>query len=244
MKKTSVELKVGVFVFAALVILGSLVFKAGDFYLKPGYTVRFLFDFVSGVDSGSPVRVAGVNVGEVKAIHVIRAADGSTHVEAIAWIAQRVAIEEDADARINSLGILSEKYIEVIPGTPGSPTLKNGGFLKGKSPIAFSQLTESGGRLIEKMEYAVDNLNNVIADPSFQTDVKGTFSGAAKVSRNLLETTEDLKDAAKSARLILGKLKDGQGTVGRLFMDDTIAKDLEAFVKDLKAHPWKLLKKN
>ena len=136
----------------ALVILGILVAKAGDFYLKPGYTVRFVFNFVSGVDTGSPVRVAGVTVGEVKEIHVIRSADGRTRVEAKAWIEQGGAIEEDAEARVNSIGLLGEKYIEVIPGTPGIAVLKNGSVLVGKSPIAFGQLADSGGRLIEKME--------------------------------------------------------------------------------------------
>ena len=244
MNKTGLELKVGVFVFVALVVLGLLVFKAGDFYLKPGYTIRFLFNSVSGVSGGSPVRVAGVDVGEVRAVQVVRSAEGRTHVEVVAWIEQGVAIEEDAEARINSLGLLSEKYIEVLPGTPGSPTLKNGGVLSGKLSVAFDKLTESGSRLIDKMETAVDSLNNVIADPAFQGNVKDTFSGAARVSKSLQETTEDLKDAAKSARIVLGRMRDGQGTIGRLLTNDTIAQDLEAFVKDLKAHPWKLLKKS
>lgn len=244
MKKIGMEMKVGVFVFAALVILAYMVFKAGDFSIKPGYTVRFIFDSVSGLGDGSPVRVAGVEVGEVKAVRVIRDAEARTHVEAVAWINQGVAIEEDADVRINSIGLLSERYIEIVPGSPGSPLLRHGSSLQGKSPLGFNRLTESGSRLIEKIDYTVDNLNNVIADPVFQADVKGAFGNASKASKNLIETTEDLKDAAKSARIVLGRLRDGEGTIGNLLTDETIAKDLEAFVKDIKANPWKLLKKS
>ena len=50
MKKANLEFKVGIFVFFAGVVLITLVFKAGDFYMKPGYTVHFIFDFVSGID--------------------------------------------------------------------------------------------------------------------------------------------------------------------------------------------------
>jgi len=242
-KKTNVELKVGGFVLIALILLAVLVFKAGDFYLKPGYTIRLNFDSVSGVESGSPVRLAGVNIGEVKSVQAIRNAEGKTYAEVVAWISQGVLIEQDAEVRVSSIGFLGERFVEILPGTSGSATVVPGAVLNGRPPVGLARLTESGSRLIGKIEYGVDNLNKVIADPSFQADVKDTFSGAAKVSKNLQETTEDLREAAKSARIVLGRMRDGEGTIGRLMKDDQIAKDLEAFVADIKAHPWKLLKK-
>ncbi len=243
MKKAGLEFKVGIFVITALAVLMALVFKTGDFYLKPGYTVRFIFSFVSGIDSGSPVRLAGVNVGEVKTINVVRDAEGQTQVELIAWISQGAYIEEDAEVRINSLGMLGEKYVEILPGTSGMKVLSDGGMLVGKDPVGFEKITENGNRLISKLELTVDNINEVVQDPEFKSAVKNTFTDADKFVRNMMEASDDLKDAAKSARILLGKARDGQGTIGRLFMDDTIAKDFEAFVKDVKAHPWKLLKK-
>ena len=93
-RKTSPEFRVGIFVFFALAILIMLVFKAGDFYMKPGYTVRFIFDFVSGIDKGSAVRLAGVNVGEVSGIRVIRSAEGITQAEVMARIDQGIAVGE------------------------------------------------------------------------------------------------------------------------------------------------------
>ena len=244
MLKKNMELKVGGFVFIALILLAVLVFKSGDFYLKPGYTVRFIFDSVGGVESGSPVLLAGVNVGEVKSAQAVRNTEGKTYAEVVARIMQGVLIEEDAEVRITSIGLLGERHVEILPGSAGSATVVPGAVLTGRSSVAFGKLTESGNRLIGKLEYSVDNLNKVVADPAFQADVKDTFSGAAKVSKNLQETTEDLKEAAKSARIVLGRMRDGEGTVGRLMKDDKIAKDLESFVADIKAHPWKLLKRN
>ena len=243
MKKTNLEFKVGLFVFTAIAVLCMLIFKTGDFYVKPGYRVSFVFDFVSGVDQGSPVRLAGVNVGEVVGIKIFRNANGATRAEVTCRIQQGIPIEDDADVRINTLGLLGEKYVEILPGTTGNTVLTDGGVVDGKNPILLEKITESGNRLLNKIEKTVDNLNEIVADPKFKDSVKGTFSNAESVAKNLQETTDDLRDAAKSARIVLGRLRDGQGTVGKLLKDDTMARDLEAFVADIKAHPWKLLKK-
>jgi phospholipid/cholesterol/gamma-HCH transport system substrate-binding protein len=244
MKKASLELRVGIFVVAALLGLFILVFKAGDFYLKPGYTMRFLFDFVSGVDKGTPVRLAGVNVGEIKDVHVIRTEDNKTQVELSAWIAQGAFIEEDAEVRINSMGLLGEKYVEILPGTNSQKPISSGGVLIGKTPVVLEKITESGNRLINKMEYTVDNINEVLADPQFKASVRGTFTDAEIVAKNLVETSEDLKDTMKSARIVMGRLRDGEGSIGRLLKDEAMARDLEGFARDIKAHPWRLLKRD
>jgi len=117
--------------------------------------------------------------------------------------------------------------------------------------VGFEKMTESGERVLGKVEKTFDNVNQIVTDPAFKQSVKdtfgkasGTFGNAEIVTKNLMQTTEDLKDAAKSARIVLARLKDGEGTVGHLLKDDTIAKDLEAFVKEIKEHPWKLLKRD
>ena len=107
----------------------------------------------------------------------------------------------------------------------------------------MDDLFDSGQQLIKKMEYAVEEIREVTGDADFKKSVKGTFTSSDKAMQDLAETSEDLKDAAKSAKIVLGRLRDGEGTIGRLLKDDKIMKDLEAFVADIKKNPWKLLKK-
>jgi len=40
------------------------------------------------------------------------------------------------------------------------------------------------------------------------------------------------------------QIKEGTGTIGKLLFDDTIYKDIEAMVLDLRKHPWKLFFKS
>lgn len=250
MKKDGLEFKVGLFVVVALGILIFLVARAGDFYMKPGFTVRFVFSYVQGVDAGTPVRLAGVTVGEVKQIQVVRNPQGETQVEVSTWIAQGVYIEEDAKAVIKSLGMLGEKYIEILPGTPGVKMIGNGSTVIGKTPFAIEDIAEGTRSLIGQLQSVADNLNQVMSDPEFKSAVKGTFVNADKTFgdadafiQNLTKASEDLKATAASARVVMGRLEKGEGTVGRLLTNDSIARDLEAMAADLKANPWKLLKK-
>ncbi|MBI4432850.1 MAG: MCE family protein [Candidatus Omnitrophica bacterium] len=243
MRKAGLELKVGIFVVTAIGVLLFLIFKAGDFYLKPGYTVRFIFSTISGVTKGSPIRLAGVDIGEVKEIRVVRGAEGKTQAEVYARIVEGMYIEEDSEVRINSLGLLGEKYIEIIPGVGGAKTIPVGGTLFGKESIALDDLTTSGTRLISKIEFAVDNIGEVVSDPEFKASLKGTFTHADKAALQFSEMMADLKEAAASARVILARLREGEGTIGHLLKNKKIAENLEAFTEDIKANPWKLLKK-
>lgn len=243
MKKLGLELKVGIFVLIALVGLGWLVYKAGDFNVKPGYTIRLIFSNISGVENGSAVRLAGVTVGQVKNVSIVRNTEGLSQVEVTARINQGIFIEEDAEVRISNLGLLGEKYIEIYPGTAGAKTLVDGSSIMGKTPIIFEKISDSGTRLIHKFEHLVDNLDEFAGDNDFKGSVKSTFKNSEVVTKNISEATADFKEAAHSMRIILGRLKDGEGSVGRLLKDDAMAKDIEAFVKDIKANPWKLLKR-
>ncbi|HXV19090.1 MAG TPA: hypothetical protein VD883_03335, partial [Candidatus Omnitrophota bacterium] len=127
----------------------------------------------------------------------------------------------------------------------------DGDVLIGSETVMGEKFTEAGARLIQKIETTFDSVNKVVSDPAFQTSFKGTFDKSEKTftnaeifAKNMSEVSEDLRAAAKSARVVLERLEKGEGTVGRLLKDETIARDIEAFAKDIKQNPWKLLKKS
>lgn len=242
MPRENLEFKVGLFVIVSTAVLAWLIFRAGDFQTAAGYPVRFLFASVRGVESGSSVRLAGVAVGEVREVRVVRSPDGQTQVQVMAWIQQDVPISKDAVVRIGSLGFLGEKFVEILPGS-GAETVAPGGELQGRTPVELEDVAEAGNQLIATVDTTIANINDTMGDPKFRHSFKNTFAQTEIITQNLSEASQDLKDAAKSAKIILGRIRDGEGSVGRLLKDDKIARDLEAFVADLKAHPWKLLKR-
>ncbi len=233
----------GLFVFAAIAVLVTLVVRAGDLYIRPGYSVTLIFDTVSGIEKDSPIKLAGFPVGKVKKFRAVRDAEGRTMIHLDAFLDEGVMIEEDADIRVATMGFLGEKYIEIRPGTPGSKTVGPSAILVGKQLTGVDDLFDSGQQLIQRAEYMVDDLREVIGDPEFKKSLKGTFVNADKTFASLESAAADLKAASASAKVVMGRLENGEGSVGKLLKDDKIAKDIEAFVADIKKNPWKLLKK-
>ena len=110
------EIKVGLLVVAALVVLMAGTFLIGEksnlFTRKNRYYVRF--ETVSGLATGSPVQLNGVNVGEVTEIVLPREV---TKTLLTVWVSvdrsYRNRIRRDSEAAIKTLGLLGDKYIEI-----------------------------------------------------------------------------------------------------------------------------------
>lgn len=231
MRRMDLEFKVGIFVAIGIAILISIIFYIGELrYFQQRYAIKLLFDFANGVEMSAPVRLAGVQVGEVKDIDIFFDAERQkTAVLLTVSLNKKAKVEEDAEAFINTLGLIGEKYVEILPGTPGKRILKPGETLAGRESIPVERLTEKGYEIASNLNETIKHVNKVVGDPETQEAFKTTML--------------DLKKLVGSANVVMDKVKSGEGTVGRLFMDDKLYKELEDFIKDLKANPWKLLHK-
>lgn len=156
------ELKVGVFILIGVAILFIIVFSIGDINIsKTGYRVKVLFNFASGIGPSAPVRLAGVGIGQVQGIHIIHdQKDNKTKAEITAWVNDGVKIEEDAVVTINTLGLLGEKYLEIQPGTPGSPVVSPNGTLTGKDPVPMEKITENLAALSDSVKAIVEKIKS------------------------------------------------------------------------------------
>ena len=154
------ELKVGIFILIGVAILFLIVFSIGDINIsKAGYIIKVRFNFASGIGPSAPVRLAGVGVGQIRGIRVFYdTQDKKTKAEMTAWIQSGTKIEQDALVTINTLGLLGEKYLEIIPGTPGKPLVKNNEILVGKDPVSMEKVTENLANLSEDVRVIVERL--------------------------------------------------------------------------------------
>lgn len=236
-KKGEFELKVGVFVFAGLVVLSVIIFSISDIgFYKPKLHFKILFGYVNGVELGSPVRLGGVKIGEVQRMRVYRDNEkGRTLVELSVWVERKMKIEKDSDCFINTLGLFGEKYVEITAGK--SPEfMQNGDVVMGRDPVSTEQFYQTAQKAVDQLSQLVSSVNEVMADK----EVKDNLKQALKDSGPL---AHDLKQFAASASVVAAKMEKGEGTVGKLLSDETIYNNLNAFVEDIKKHPWKLLHK-
>jgi phospholipid/cholesterol/gamma-HCH transport system substrate-binding protein len=192
--KTKLELKVGIFVFIGMIILVTFVLLIGDFKTwTSGFQVNFIFNFVNGVRVGAPVRFAGVDIGQVKAIKFIfLPQEQKTQVQIVGWLKKEINIPSDSTVWVNTLGLLGEKYIEIMPGRDYANRVTANQSLVGTDPIPMHEVTQLAKNIVEDLDEGIV------------------------------------------------KLKNKEGTIGKLLYDDAIYKELEALIIDVRKHPWKL----
>lgn len=160
--RTKLELKVGIFVFIGMVILAVFVLSIGGFKTwTSGYQVNFIFDFINGVKLGAPVRFSGVDVGQVSRIDFITpAANGKTKIKIICWIKGNIKIPLDSTIWVNTLGLLGEKYIEIMPGKDYSRYLARSQELEGENPMPMHEIGALAKKIADDLDQAVSGINS------------------------------------------------------------------------------------
>jgi phospholipid/cholesterol/gamma-HCH transport system substrate-binding protein len=160
--KTSAELKVGVFVFIALVILAVFILSIGGLKTwSQGYKVNVVFNFVDGVKVGAPVRFAGVDVGRVKGINFLAyQKDNPAKVKIVCWIKGDVHMPADSAVWVNTLGLLGEKYVEIMPGRDFNNILAAGQTLVGVDPVPMFEVFRTTKGIIDNINVGVSRIMN------------------------------------------------------------------------------------
>ena len=194
-KKSRLELAVGIFIIIGLGILVLFVFFISDFQLiKAGYRFDVVFGFANGIKIGAPARLAGVDVGEVKDIVIFQdSVTGKPKARIRVWVQKDTRVPVDSQIWINTLGLLGEKYLEMMPGKNYELTVKENDTLQGKDPIPMEEITEETRKLVLKIEETVDNLNEVLGQVKAGQGNVGKLVYDEIVYKNIMELTEDLK---------------------------------------------------
>ena len=221
-KESKLELKVGLFVLAALIGFTFIIWSISDSSVfEKGKTLKVIFGFANGLKKAAPVRIAGVDQGLVRAITLFfDREDGHTKALVELWVKKDALIPSDSSVMINQLGFLGEKYVEVIPGVDTKNYFQDGQTVVGKDPIAQEILSEKIMQVAGKMDGVAGGLSKIISDEKNQQAISNTLQNISDITFSV---------------------KESKGTIGRLFYDAHLYEDLEALTADLKANPWKLL---
>lgn len=118
MQKRGIETTVGIFVLIGILCVAYLAIRLGRMEWFGGnyYTLKAYFTTVSGLKSGAPVELAGVEVGRVEQIGL----DASTQMAMVELkIKSGIEIKDDAIASIKTSGLIGDKYVRLTMG--GSP---------------------------------------------------------------------------------------------------------------------------
>jgi phospholipid/cholesterol/gamma-HCH transport system substrate-binding protein len=172
---------IGLIALVIILVLTFLGFTKDIPFTTP-YQVKATFESANSIRTGSPVRIAGVNVGKVAKVEASE--DSDTAVVTLSLQKQALPIHEDATAKIRPRIFLEGNFfVDLRPGTPESPVLEDGGVIKVTRTASPVQLDEV--------------LTALQSDT--RQDLKDLLEGLA-VALNKKPTAADDRDAAPSAR--------------------------------------------
>ncbi len=224
------DVMVGTFASLALLVLAIAVMTVGgESRLAPGAEYRVIFANTDGLRLGSPVKMAGVQVGSVREIH-LPTDPGRMGIEVVLSVGKAYAsrVREDSKAALRYLQVLSgEKYVELIPGSPSRPALPVGStieqsaereFLEQGADIAsnITEITVSLRNILGPLERGEGLLGQMLHDPNFGK-----------------EGMEHLHASLENLEAITTRVRRGEGFAGRLFFDKEFALRVDDFSKSL-----------
>jgi phospholipid/cholesterol/gamma-HCH transport system substrate-binding protein len=150
-------LKVGIFATICLIILALFIWKIEDLnpFKAKGERLKAVFDSVAGLDDKAAVRVAGVRVGRVDGIGL---SDADTKARVTILLEKTLPLKQGTYARVSNLGLLGEKYIEIIPGPPGGPPLDTSIPLVGETPPSFDDTMAKLNKIGDSVQQVAGSL--------------------------------------------------------------------------------------
>jgi len=157
------EIKVGILISIAIFVLLWASFSGSGtsiFEKKASYIAYF--DNVSGLVKGAPVWIAGVEVGNVKSIKFVNL-DSAGQIEIKLRVKESVTnmITVDARIRIGTIGMLGDKYVEIIPGTLGRQLIAEDGAIRTDATGDLAALMSEGEELVSSTRKVMGNLCDI-----------------------------------------------------------------------------------
>lgn len=115
MKRSTVEISVGIFVLIGILCVGYLTVKLGkmEWFGEGYYPVKARFTSVTGLKAGTEVQMAGVPVGRVSEISL----DPDLKIALVTLqIRNDLELAEDVIASVKTSGLIGDKFVSLAPG--------------------------------------------------------------------------------------------------------------------------------
>lgn len=137
MPRINTEVVVGFFLLLGLLALGYLAVKLGRMELvsSRGYTVHATFSNVGGLRTGSPVEIAGVEVGWIENISL-----KDYQAQVALRMKNNVELPEDSIISIRTKGLIGEQFVRISPGGSEKNIPPGGVITETEPPVDIMEL--------------------------------------------------------------------------------------------------------
>lgn len=221
------QLRVGILVAMSLIILavGIFLISGQVGFLSRRYTLKAYFSEASGLREGAQVQLAGIPVGNVKAIRISAYVEPLRAVEVDMKVTTRYQDQIRADSVVTteSAGLLGEKYLNISRGSPGQAVLGDGAELRSREEADIKEIVRNTNDVISNLRVLSAKLNDVTDQI---TTGKGSI-GKLIYDQGLYNR---MNQTLGSAQHVMTDIEHGQGTIGKLISDEALYQQISATI--------------
>jgi len=219
--QNSQKIKTGIFVILGLVVFLSMIFIIGNQknLFKRTVTLFINYKTVGGLQEGSYVRFAGINIGTVNLIELKN--DTCVTVEIVVQKKMLHFIKKDSKASIVSDGLMGDKLIQISRGELSSSLIAENGTLNSINPFDMNNITSKAEKIGLRIESVINNidtlsrqlaaifskvnngkgtLGKLINDEKIANDIANTVSSAKKTAKTIDKAAIGLNENMEAAK--------------------------------------------
>lgn len=254
------NLKVGLLLTFALAMALWASFGGGGTSIFEGKNEYITyFRNVAGLLKGSPVWMAGVEVGNVKSIKFVNL-DSLRQIEVRFRVSGTVKhmMTEGTQVQLGTIGFLGDKYIEVVPGTPGLAAIPEGSVIMprdvGEATAMFKEgqnaikdvrsLTTGLDSMLQRMNRGEGTFGKLSRDSVLYVNTTHLLASLTLLSRDLQANQErivsSIERTSYSVSALADKMTQNEGTMSKLMTDPALYNNLAATTAQLDSITTKL----
>jgi phospholipid/cholesterol/gamma-HCH transport system substrate-binding protein len=212
------QLRVGLTVLIASAVLVALIFLMGN---TTGLFTRKIvlhsyFDNASGLRVGAPVRLDGVDIGNVTGIRVVQGKP-LTPVEITMRVSTQYAfgLHKDSMTSLNTAGVLGETFVDIDSAKAREALAQDGDVLPIRDRPDFQELVRASQGTLQNMDALLQRVSRILSVVESGQGSVGKLINDPGLYNRLDATVSEVHD-------LVAKVGQGQGTIGKLLTDDEL----------------------
>ena len=208
------QLRVGLTVIFASLTLALLLFLmsgTGGFFSHRITLISF-FDNASGLRVGAPVRLNGVDIGNVVAMRIVPDKDKQlTPVEVMMKVSTKYSfnLRRDSVTSLDTAGVLGETYLDIDSSQAVGPVAQNGDILPTHVHPDFNEVVRSSQSTLQNMDALLKRADRILAFAESGKGSLGKFIYDPTLYNRFSDTVADFQG-------IVNQIAKGQGSLGQL----------------------------
>jgi phospholipid/cholesterol/gamma-HCH transport system substrate-binding protein len=257
------QLRVGITVLVASITLAVLIFVMSGTVSPFSHKIvlRSYFQNAAGLVKGAPVRLAGVDIGNVDHMRIVKDRP-KTPVEVTMKVSTRYVtdLHRDSKATLATAGVLGATFVDIDSSQAKAPQVKDGDELPTTETPDIQDVLKSTAGTIENLNVILRRVDDIVSaiqngkgsvgkiinDPELYNRANATVaqlqrlmnqisSGQGSIGKLLYsdELYSKIDDSVTKLNKIVDEVNQGQGTAGKLLKDPTLYNNMNQTVAKL-----------